>query len=168
MTEAVELLQQAATKGQHLPGQYNLRAYLLFSLGSVDEAAKVWGQGAKQARPPSSTLYSNQACALAKLGKYSESLTAPRVCGRNRRPPGCWPERFRSSPRRPRRKQSRRRRAEPFQDRPSGGCKSPISQGPELRTDHCVANQSGRGTLLSSGLNGCPGPFLVIVVSMAQ
>jgi tetratricopeptide (TPR) repeat protein len=76
MTEAVELLQQAATKGQHLPGQYHLRAYLLFSLGSIDEAAKVWGQGAKQARPPSSTLYFNQACALAKLGKYSESLTA--------------------------------------------------------------------------------------------
>jgi len=76
MTDAVEQLQRATANGQQLPGQYHLQAYLLLRLGRVADAAAAWGEAAARTRPPSSKMHFNQACALAILGKYDDSLTA--------------------------------------------------------------------------------------------
>lgn len=76
MTDAVEQLQRATANGQQLPAQYHLQAYLLFRLGRVGDAAAAWREAAARSRPPSSKMHFNQACALASLGEYGDSLTA--------------------------------------------------------------------------------------------
>jgi len=75
ITEAIQHVQQAEVQG-HRPGeQYHLKAYLLFYLDRLNEAADSWREAALRWRPASPKLYFNYACVLSKLQRYSDALT---------------------------------------------------------------------------------------------
>jgi len=75
MAEVVDEL-MSAEQHEHRPSyQYHLKAYLLFLLGRVPEAADAWGMAADLWRPASPKMYFNHACALTVMARYGEALT---------------------------------------------------------------------------------------------
>jgi len=72
----IDLLERASTNGYRVPSQYHVKAYLLYCVGRIEDAAEAWLEAATLARPPSAKMYYNRACALARLARYADSLTA--------------------------------------------------------------------------------------------
>ena len=74
LRQAIKAIVMAEQNEHAPPYQYHLKALLLFNLGKLGRAAAAWKSAAKRYTPPSSKMYFNLACALAKQRKYSEAL----------------------------------------------------------------------------------------------